>query len=85
MLLGGLCFSERRGTRVDLGKGDWEGRGLGEGKGQTVLYVRKINKNLPHFKSDLGNTQCHSLDTHTHTHMKTTKSQWYSFSKNFAV
>jgi hypothetical protein len=49
MLLGGLCFSERRGTRVDLGKGDWEGRGLGEGKGQTVLYVRKINKNLPLF------------------------------------
>lgn len=49
MLLGGLCFSERRGTRGDLGKGEGEGRGLGEGKGQTVLYVRKINKNLPLF------------------------------------
>ena len=35
--------------RVDLGKGEGEGRGLGEGKGQTVLYVRKINKNLPLF------------------------------------
>ena len=35
--------------RVDLGKGDGEGRGLGEGKGQTLLYVRKINKNLPLF------------------------------------
>ena len=42
-------LSERRGTRVDLGKGEGEGRGLGEGKGQTVLYVRKINKNLPLF------------------------------------
>jgi hypothetical protein len=49
MLLGGLCFYERRGTRVDLGKGEGEGRGLGEGKGQTVLYVRKINKNFPLF------------------------------------
>ena len=46
---GSLCFSERRGTRGDLGKGEGEGRGLGEGKGQTVLYVRKINKNLPLF------------------------------------
>lgn len=35
--------------RVDLGKGEGEGRGLGEGKGQTVLYGRKINKNLPLF------------------------------------
>ena len=35
--------------RVDLGKGEGEGRGLGEGKGQTVLYVRKINENLPLF------------------------------------
>ena len=49
MLLGGLCFSERRRMRVDLGKGEGEGRGMGEGKGQTVLYVRKINKNVPSF------------------------------------
>ena len=34
---------------MDLGKGEGEGRGMGEGKGQTVLYVRKINKNLPLF------------------------------------
>ena len=46
---GSLCFSERRGTRVDLGKGEGEGRGLGEGKGQTLLYARKLNKNLPLF------------------------------------
>ena len=49
MLLGALCFSERRGMRVDLGKGEGEERGLGEGKGQTVVYVRKINENLPLF------------------------------------
>lgn len=49
MLLGGLCFSEGRGMRVDLGKGEGEWRGLGEGKGQTLLYARKINKNLPLF------------------------------------
>ena len=49
MHLGGMCFSEGWGMRVDLGKGEGELRGLGEGKGQTVLYVRKINKNLPLF------------------------------------
>ena len=34
---------------MDLGKGEGEWRGLGEGKGQTLLYARKINKNLPLF------------------------------------
>ena len=72
MLLGGLCFSERRGTRVDLGKVEGEGRGLGEGKGQTVLYVRKINK--------IGRASCREIrehpmsfsrHTHTHTHAHT--------------